>query len=296
MLKGLCAYPLTPFAQGRPDEASFGRLVDRLRRARVDSICVLGSTGNFAYMDRQERRRIAQLAVEAADGIPVIVGISALAARQVLALAEDAQQVGAGALMLSPMSYQILRDHEVFELFRAVNDASSLPLVIYDNPSTTHFSCSDDLLGRLAGLSRVGAIKIPAVPLQSQQAQERVGRLRALLPADVSLGVSGDASAVAGLSAGCDAWCSVLGGLFPQDALAICKVAQAGGGQQAQALADRWQGLWDLNARYGSLRVVATAAELIGLAGPSCLPAPLQVLDESGRAELKAVLVRLGLY
>ncbi|WP_454005874.1 hypothetical protein [Alcaligenes sp. Marseille-Q7550] len=84
--------------------------------------------------------------------------------------------------------------------------------------------------------------------------------------------------------------------MFPQDALAICKVAQAGGGQQAQALADRWQGLWDLNARYGSLRVVATAAELIGLAGPSCLPAPLQVLDESGRAELKAVLVRLGLY
>lgn len=296
MLTGLCAYPLTPFHQGAPDEAGFGRLMERLKRARVDSICVLGSTGNFAYMTRQERARIARQAVAQAAGIPVVVGISALSARDVLDLAQDAQQAGAAALMLSPMCYQVLRDHEVYALFRSVSDAASVPLVVYDNPATTHFACSDELLGRLATLPQVRAIKIPAVSLQIPQAQERMSRLRALLPSGVGVGVSGDASAVAGLLAGCDAWCSVLGGLFPQDMMAICRVAQVGQERPAQALSARWQCVWDLNARYGSLRVLATAAELLGLVSGPCLPAPLQSLGEPARGELKTVLARLGLY
>ena len=54
----LSAFPLTPFAEGRPDEAAFLRLLSRLTEAKVDSLGVLGSTGSYAYLTRTQRRRI----------------------------------------------------------------------------------------------------------------------------------------------------------------------------------------------------------------------------------------------
>jgi len=159
MFTGLGAFPLTPLRDGAVDEAAFARLVERLAAAGVDSICALGSTGNYAYLDLAERKRVARLAVRHAGGVPVIVGIGALSMRDVLELAEDAQRAGAGAVLLAPMSYQRLADEEVFGLYEAVTQALSVPLVVYDNPGTTHFEFSDALHGRIARLPHVASIK-----------------------------------------------------------------------------------------------------------------------------------------
>ncbi len=94
MFFGLSAFPLTPMNRGVIDEAAFIRLVDHLVDAGVDSIGALGSTGNYAYLSREERAHIARLAVKHAGDVPVIIGISALRTRAVLALAEDAQALG----------------------------------------------------------------------------------------------------------------------------------------------------------------------------------------------------------
>src|SRR5690606_488316 len=133
----------------------------------------------------------------------------------VLALAEDAQRAGAGAVLLAPMSYQPLTADEVFGLYRDVTRVLSVPLVVYDNPGTTRFAFSDELHAEIAQLPNVRSIKIPPVSGDLALARERIEPLRALLPAQVSLGISGDATAVAGLLGGCDAWYSALGGLFP---------------------------------------------------------------------------------
>ncbi len=73
MFKGLSAFPLTPFISGSPDEKSFLRILRRLTDAKVDSLGVLGSTGSYAYMTREQREQIARLAVDNADNIPVMV-------------------------------------------------------------------------------------------------------------------------------------------------------------------------------------------------------------------------------
>lgn len=99
MLTGLSAFPLTPMDEQGIDEAAFIRLVERLAGAGVDSLGVLGSTGNYAYLTPSERRRIARLAVAHAGNVPVIIGISALRTRDVLELADDAQEAGASALL-----------------------------------------------------------------------------------------------------------------------------------------------------------------------------------------------------
>lgn len=296
MFDGLSAFPLTPFVDDAVDEVAFVRLVERLVAAGVDSITALGSTGSYAYLSTQERARVAHLAVEHAGELPVYVGIGALRTSQVLAHAESAQQAGAAGLLLAPVSYQPLTEDEVFELFRTVTAASSVPVIVYDNPGTTHFTFTTELYGRIAALEGIRSIKIPGVPAEPALARARVEEIRAAVPAGVSIGVSGDASAAAGLIAGCDAWYSVLGGAVPRPAVNITRAAQQGRHSEAAAESDRLAPLWELFAQCGgSIRVMAAIAELLGLARPSCLPLPLQGLDEAQRARVAAVVSSLGL-
>ena len=296
MFSGLSAFPLTPMDESGVDEAAFIRLIERLASAGVDSIGALGSTGSYAYLSHPERARMAQLAVAHAGKVPVIIGIGALRTRDVLTLAEDAQKAGASAVLLAPMSYQKLSADEVFEHYAAVARNLSVPLCVYDNPGTTHFEFTDELHGRIAQLPNVRSLKIPGVPADPAAAKARVERLRALIPAHVSIGVSGDAFGALGLNAGCEAWYSVIGGFFPKTTLAITRAAQAGNAQEATRLSQRLQPLWALFAQHGgSLRVVAAAAELMGLAAHPCLPLPLKALDGAGREQLAALIDTLDL-
>lgn len=295
MFSGLSAFPLTPINENGLDEVAFARLIERLSAAGVDAIGALGSTGNYAYLLPTERMRIAQLAVAHAGPVPVMIGIGALRTRDVLALAEQAQHVGASAVLLAPVSYQALSSEEVFTLYETVTRTLSIPLCVYDNPGTTHFTFSDELHGRIAQLPNVRSIKIPGVPLSAEAAKARIDRLRARIPSHVTIGISGDAYAAQGLNCGCEAWYSVLGGLFPETALALVRAAQAGDGSEVLRQSERLQPLWALFKQYGSLRVMATAARLMGLVTSPALPLPLQPLNDAGCQQLAKLLDTLEL-
>ncbi|MCY1362583.1 4-hydroxy-tetrahydrodipicolinate synthase [compost metagenome] len=296
MFTGLSAFPLTPVNEHGIDECAYARLIQRLVRAGVDSIGALGSTGCYVYLNRQERVRAGQLAVENAGGVPVVIGIGALSTRDVLLLAEDAQKAGAAGVLLSPVSYQKLTDDEVYGLYKAVTHNLSVPLVIYDNPGTTNFIFSDELHGRIAQLPNVTSIKIPGVPTDPVEAKGRVARLRAHIPEHVTIGVSGDALAATGLNAGCEVWYSVIGGLFPEVALAITRAAQSGDAEKVNQLSDRLAPMWSLfNQHGGSLRVVAAAAELLGLVPSPSLPLPLLSIQGDGRSAISLLVDELNL-
>lgn len=108
MFTGLCAFPLTPLHQQNFDEKAFIRILARLTDAGVDSLGILGSTGSYAYLSREQRRRVVQVAKAHAGSIPMMVGVGAIATNEVLRLVEDAQEAGADALLLPMMSYQPL--------------------------------------------------------------------------------------------------------------------------------------------------------------------------------------------
>jgi 4-hydroxy-tetrahydrodipicolinate synthase len=98
------------------------------------------------------------------------------------------------------------------------------------------------------------------------------------------------------MNAGCETWYSVIGGLFPKTTLAIVRAAQAGNADQAERLSERLRPYWDLIARHGgSLRITATALEIMGLVQRHCLPLPLQTLDGADRAELARLIETLEL-
>lgn len=296
MFTGLSAFPLTPLRDDHVDEASFIGLIKRLAAAGVDSITVLGSTGSYAYLSRAERARVAHLAVEHTGEVPVFVGVGALRTSVVLKNIDDAVAAGADAVLLAPMTYQPLTDHDVFELFRTVTGHSRLPVIVYDNPGTTHFEFSTELYGRIAQLEGIASIKIPALSTDPARAQDQLATIRAAVPAHVTIGISGDPAAAAGLNAGCHAWYSVIGGTLPEPALRITRAAQDGKAQEATAESDRLAPLWDLFAEFGgSLRVIAAIAEHLGLVPQNSLPLPIQGLNNRDRERIAVVVGELGL-
>jgi len=273
---GLLAYPVTPMdADGAPDLDALGRVLAPLVDAGVDAVGLLGSTGNYAYLDLPARKRVLAAAVEALDGrVPLVVGVGAMRTDWAEDLARDAARAGADGLLLAPVSYQPLTEAEVHAHFRAVSLAGDLPLCVYDNPGTTHFRFTSELLSRLAQLPGVAAVKVP-VPRDDPAAE--LSRMRDGL-GDVVLGVSGMAGCGRAMLAGADAWHSSLAGSLPDPALALVRAAQAGDAEAVEAQETALAPLFGLMARRGSLRVAHAIVGLRGLCAAP-LPRPLMPLD-----------------
>lgn len=296
MFTGLCAFPLTPFSGESIDYASFEKIIANLQRAKVDSICAMGSTGLYPYLNRSELVSVTQRSVEIADGTPVMVGVGSLRTYDVLKNAEAAQKAGANALLLAPVSYHPLHEAEVFALYEKVTAEISVPLCIYENPGVTQFSFSDTLYSQVTTLPNVGAIKIPGMPFVDGSGETRLATLRNLLPKHVAIGVSGDKFGAMGMSAGCDLWLSVLGGLFPNTVKAMINASKSTLNNETKVQSDRLAPLWELFARNkGGMRVMATAAAILGYTEANCLPHPLQPLNSDDKQILDTVLTQLSL-
>lgn len=289
---GLSAFPPTPAnADGVVDVDALGALVDRLACAGVDAISVLGSTGIYAYLDRDQRMRAVEAAVEAAGGrVPVIVGVGALRTSWSQDLAIAAEQAGASGLLLAPMSYTQLTDAEVLVHFRTVADATGLPLCVYNNPGTTNFVFSRDLIVQLAAIPRIVAVKMP--PRADQDYAGEIASLRASTPRAFAIGYSGDWCAASSLLAGGDTWHSVIAGLLPEPALRLTRAAQSGQADGAAGLNRTFEPLWALFQEHGSLRVIYAIADRLGLEVGEP-PLPLKRTSGLPIAAVEAALARL---
>ncbi|KQZ62972.1 dihydrodipicolinate synthase [Rhizobium sp. Root149] len=292
MFEGLSAFPTTPTnADGEVDAVALARVLDRLAEAKVGSIGLLGSTGAYAYLSREERRRAVEAAKDSiGERVPLLVGVGALRTDHAQQLARDAEAAGADALLLAPVSYAPLTQEEVYQHFVSVSNATGLPIVIYNNPTTTRFQFSLDLIQKLAIIPNIAAIKMP-LPGETAFADE-IRSLRALAPSGFSIGYSGDWGAADGLLAGADAWYSVVAGLLPQPALALTQAAIAGDRAEAERLNAMFEPLWSLFKEFGSFRVMYAIGSLLGLfeAEP---PRPVLPVPASARPRIEAALDEL---
>ena len=292
--RGLSAFPITPAdPSGRVDLAALRRLVRRLVDAEVDSIGLLGSTGSYPYLTALERRRALDAAIEEAGGrTPILVGIGAMRTSEAIRIAEEAEAAGAVGGLLAPVSYTPLTDDEVFGLFADVSGATGLPICIYNNPATTHFTIGNDLVRRIAELPRVGALKNLAAPPDRIVAEHQA--TAAVVPNDFSVGYSADAYAPEALLAGGSCWYSVAGGLFPRACNAIVRAAARGDSEETRRLTARLEPLWALFRAHSSLRVMYAAANALKLCD-AAPPRPILPLSPAIQTEIGAVVRRLDL-
>lgn len=287
LFSGLSAFPITPMtSEGEVIAPDLQRLIRRIEAGGADSIGLLGSTGTYMFLNRDQRRRAVAVAVAAVASIPIIVGVGAMRTDEAQAQAGDAAAEGASGLLLAPVSYTPLTEEEVFQHFLAVAEATDLPLCIYSNPSTTNFIFMPELVARLAAIKTVAAIKLP-LPASGDIAAD-LAAFRQAAPG-LSIGYSGDWGCKAALLAGADCWYSVAGGLFPEQAAALAAAAVKGDHEEADRCDAVFSGLWDLFRAHGSLRLMYAAANILGLTEASP-PKPLLGPDEGLTASLRKVL------
>ena len=289
LFHGLSAFPLTPADErGKVDTAALGLILERLVDAGVDSIGLLGSTGIYAYLSADERKRALRAAVEAVAGrVPLIVGVGALRTDVAVELARDAATAGADALLLAPVSYTPLHAREVFQHFGTVAGASDLPLCIYNNPGTTHFTFSIDLLHRLAEVPNIRAVKMP--PPSDGDLPAALATLRSGAAGRLAIGYSADWIVAPSLSAGADLFFSALGGILPAPLLRLARAAQAGNAAETARIDTAFAPLWQLLREFGGLRISYHLANQFGLTTAQP-PLPVLPLPDAEAPRLAAAL------
>lgn len=292
LFKGLSAFPLTPNdTDGKLIEDTLCVFLERIHEAGADSIGLLGSTGGYAFLTREQRLHTINTAVRSIGGrTPIIVGVGALRTDEAQALARDAADAGADGLLLAPVSYTPLTQDEVFQHFKTVAETTDLPLCIYNNPGTTKFIFNDELIARLASVKNISAIKMP-LPANGDY-EDAMSKLRAETPPSFAIGYSGDWGAADALLAGADAWYSVVAGLLPDPALALTRAAQNGNNAEAKRINAAFTPLWDLFKTHSSFRVMYVIADLLGLAKIEP-PRPILPLGTEAYGQVEAALEHL---
>ncbi len=160
MFKGCFTALITPFADGRVDEESYRALVDWQVKQGVHGLVPCGTTGESPTLTPEEHCRVIKLCLEVVDGrVPVLAGTGSNSTREAITFTRHAQEAGAtGALLVVPY-YNKPGQEALYQHFKAIHDATDLPLVIYNIPGRSVVDVTVETMARLATLPRVVGVK-----------------------------------------------------------------------------------------------------------------------------------------
>lgn len=152
-ISGVLSAVVTPFTgpDSELDEPSLRELIERTIAAGIHGLVPCGSTGEFAAMSLGERRTVVEVVLDQTGGrVPVIAHVGAMTTRDAVGLAKHAERSGAAAVMAVAPYYEPLSVVEIKHYFRAVADAVSIPVVLYNLPVATGVNLTPDDVADLA--------------------------------------------------------------------------------------------------------------------------------------------------
>src|SRR5580704_2450229 len=134
--RGVFPYLVSPIdAQGRVLTDVLGRLASDLIKAGVHGLTPLGSTGEFAYLSREQRESVVRATIEAAGNrVPVIAGVASTSTSDAVAQAKSYQTLGAGGSLAILEAYFPLNDSQIESYVRVIADSVDIPGVLYTKP------------------------------------------------------------------------------------------------------------------------------------------------------------------
>jgi 4-hydroxy-tetrahydrodipicolinate synthase len=278
--------PLDPDGKVRGDV--LGRLCDDLIHTGVHGLTPLGSTGEFAYLDRAQRSAVVAVTIEAANRrVPVIAGVASTATADAVAQARAYEKLGADGILAILEAYFPLADAQVEAYFRAIADAVEIPVVIYTNPQFQRSDLTLDVIARLSRHPRIGYIK---------DASTNTGRLLSIMNR------CGDGLRVFAASAHIPAAVMLIGGvgwmagpacIIPRQSVELYNLCKAERWDDAMALQRR---LWRVNeafARYNLAACIKAGLSIQGYEVGDPVP-PQQALSAEARKVVETVLRDLG--
>ena len=282
---GVFPYLVSPVdGSGRVKEAVLGRLVGDLIDAGVHGLTPLGSTGEFAYLNSEQRAAVVRATIGAAAGrVPVVAGVAATATADAVAQARLYQKLGADGILAILESYFPLKDAQVEDYFRAIADAVDVPVVLYTNPQFQRTDLTLDVIARLAEHPRIRYIK---------DASTNTGRLLSIMN-------RGNRLAVFSASAHIPACVMLIGGVgwmagpacvVPRQSVRLYDLCRAGRWIEAMALQRKLWGINEVFARFNLAACIKAALELQGYEVGDPIP-PQRALGAEERRVVEKALV-----
>jgi 4-hydroxy-tetrahydrodipicolinate synthase len=284
---GILPAVTTPFdASGAVDTTALESNVAALLDAGVHGIVATGTMGEAGSLSTAERRTVVAAVVRAVDGrVPVIAGVSAGTPAAAIALAADAADVGATALMmLPPLGYRG-DAREIEAHYRAVAEAGGLPLMVYNNPEASGTDMRAELITRLyEEIDAVVAVK------ECSGDARRIPELLNAAPG-LEVLVGGDDWALEGFCAGATGWVSGVADVTPRECVQLCDACRSGDLETARAIYARMLPLARFDMTPKLVQYFKAAMDEAGYAGGACRPPRLALTDDERAALRDAMAV-----
>ena len=150
--RGSYTVSVTPFTEDGSaiDTQSWKKFLDWQLACGVPGIIVLGTTGEFLTVTDDERRQLVAATIEHINGrMDVLVGSMNAHTPNAVRYSREAEELGADGLMILPPYYYTPTEDEIFNYYRSICEAVSIPIMLYNNPFTSHVDISAKLVGRL---------------------------------------------------------------------------------------------------------------------------------------------------
>jgi 4-hydroxy-tetrahydrodipicolinate synthase len=212
LFRGICASSVTPF-----DERGCLALkrikphIDWLIQEGVNAISPLGSSGEFAGLEVDERKRVLETALEACHGrVPIIAGSHHVSTRLAIELSKHAERAGADGLLIVPPYYMAPTPSQVMEHYRRIADAVSIPIVVYHNVPLTNVDLKTAHLAQLFELEAIQGVKM------SNPEPDRICELLQATDGKLSVYAGIDSVAFEGLCHGAHGWISGIPSIVPR--------------------------------------------------------------------------------
>jgi 4-hydroxy-tetrahydrodipicolinate synthase len=285
---GVFPYLVSPIdAAGRVREDVLARLIDDLILAGVHGLTPLGSTGEFAYLDNEQRAAIVRTSIKASAGrVPVVAGVAATATADAVAQARRYSDLGADGILAILESYFPLKDAQVEDYFRSIADAVDVPVVLYTNPQFQRTDLSIDVIARLAAHPRIRYIK---------DASTNTGRLLSIMIRCERLKVFSASAHIpaAVMLIGGVGWMAGPACIIPRQSVRLYDLCRAGRWAEAMELQRE---LWRINevfARFNLAACIKSALQLQGYDVGNPVP-PQGALGADERRVVAAALEKIA--
>lgn len=282
-LSGVSCPLVTPFADGSIDDGALESLIDHLIDGGIDGLFPCGTTGEFASLAPEERRRVIEATVDRADRrVPVMAGAAATSVTETLEYLESAAAAGADAGVVTPPYFHTANDPAGNRrFFEAVADGSPLPLVLYNIPVCTGRPIEPDTVAAVAEHDAIVGLKDSGGDLDYFLTVMRKA------PEGFSLVLGYDALLVPALRMGADGGINALANVVPETFAETVAAADDERGRELQqeAIAPLFESCMEYGfapATKAALvhRGVIPSAEV----RPPLEPVPPEAADEIGEA------------
>ena len=160
MFKGSNVALVTPFKNGKLDEASYIKLIHFHIKNGTNGLVPAGTTGESPTLSHEEHERVIELCVKESDGkLPVIAGTGSNSTEEAISLTSHAERIGAnGALIVTPY-YNKPTQEGLYQHYKAINDKCGIPIIIYNIPGRSVIDMSVDTMARLFELKNIVGVK-----------------------------------------------------------------------------------------------------------------------------------------